>query len=96
MNQFLGRLQEFGDIRKQGLFIPDHLELDPVGAQSLSGKMRREHRLLGRVAARRVRQDLILLSIDQVERAFLIRILEVHPADRNRDEFHAARLERVQ
>ncbi len=48
--------------------MADHLQLDPVGLEHLPRHLRRQHRFLGGMAARRIGQDEAVEFADHLEK----------------------------
>src|SRR6185503_4421995 len=80
-----------GVVGEQGLRIADHLELHEVIHAELAREMQRANRVVGRVAARGVRQEDVLLAIDRVEDGLLLR--QIHTAQRDGHDLGARRSE---
>src|SRR5690606_30279910 len=86
------RLDRGGHVGQQRPLVPDHLELHPIVQPGRAGQPRVAHRLLHRVAARRVGEDEDPLGIQVIEDPLLLGPVEVHAAHRDRHHLRAGRL----
>jgi hypothetical protein len=92
-DQHLRRLERRDDVGQQRALVADDLQLHPVAHARRPAQPRVADRLLGRVAAGRVRQQEEPLRVEVVEDALLLRAVQVHAPHGDRHHLGARRLD---
>ena len=87
-DQHFGRAYELFRVGIEQFAVADHFELDPIGFQRLTGEFGGEHRVLCRLAAGGIGQELDVLR-DEVDQAFVL-AGETDAPDRGRHHLGSA------
>ncbi len=89
-NERFGGRERLARIGMKRLRVADYLELDEIGAEKFAGQLCGQNCILGRVASRRVRQNMIAVAIDIVEQGLAFGVVEADAPDRDRDHLGSA------
>jgi hypothetical protein len=82
-HQLFSGFQQLRCIRKKRLLIADHFQLHPIRESHFAAQPRRADGLVGVVAAGRIGQQKVLVSIHVVQQRLFAAVGQVHPPHRH-------------